>query len=259
MSDSNPVTAGCEGGRQVTLQPPAAETVPPAGGPRPAERRHAGADWLEQNYGRRCGPISPLGRSVADLLGDLAQGLYHLDGEALAKTNWTNPVFIDIVLPYQSWATYDFDQLTQLVILCHDRCIRAEIAGASRGKTRLLFHGRQRTGGMSERHPAIEEAIKRCRDYHGGPIDPPAAAAKEAPWLALKEAFRARGALGLWTAGGKAVLAQICRLPLKTKFRGLMRPILQGPPGALVPPMREQLRRIERGEPPMDRQEVLRG
>lgn len=134
-------------------------------------RKHwAGSDWLVQSYGKKFGgPISDLGRRVADLLGEIAFGLYHIDERSLSRVDWRNERFISIVLADQSWATYDFDALTRLVVLCHDRCIRIEIIPASKGKMRLLFHGRSRTGGMSERHPTMEQAVAACRAAHGEP------------------------------------------------------------------------------------------
>jgi len=66
---------------------------------------------------------------------------------------------------YTPMATYDFDRLTKLVVMAHDRCIRAEIHPASSGKFKLAIWKRQREGSMSEKHSTMEEAITRVRSY----------------------------------------------------------------------------------------------
>jgi hypothetical protein len=59
-----------------------------------------------------------------------------------------------------SWSTYDFNQLTRLVLLAHDRAIRIEIGPASPSYFRVMAHRRKRDSArMWERHPTIEQAI----------------------------------------------------------------------------------------------------
>lgn len=65
------------------------------------------------------------------------------------------------------WATFDFDRLTRLVFLAHDRCIRAEFEGSGPGLIRLVLHKRHsRDGRMSEKHPTIEQALSAWRLHH---------------------------------------------------------------------------------------------
>jgi hypothetical protein len=62
------------------------------------------------------------------------------------------------------WATYDFSALTRIVILAHDRMIRVEVAPS--GPRMIAFNmwkRHKREGGMSERHPTIEDAIAMHR------------------------------------------------------------------------------------------------
>jgi hypothetical protein len=60
-------------------------------------------------------------------------------------------------------STYDFNGMTRLVLLAHDRCIRASIDTAGM-KLRIRIHKRHtREGDMTERHPTIEEAITTIR------------------------------------------------------------------------------------------------
>ncbi|HZS84188.1 MAG TPA: hypothetical protein VFA50_15035, partial [Stellaceae bacterium] len=58
---------------------------------------------------------------------------------------------------------YDFDHLTRLVIAAHDRCVRLDIEPAARRYLWLILHPREREGGMSRRHPTIEQAIADFR------------------------------------------------------------------------------------------------
>ena len=47
--------------------------------------RYAGAAWIRSALGRE---LSPLGAAVADLLGDVFAGIYHLDNADLRKVDW---------------------------------------------------------------------------------------------------------------------------------------------------------------------------
>lgn len=120
-----------------------------------------GSDWLR---GCRITNLSPLGAQVADLLGDLFVGLYHLDGAE--KVDWGNGHHIEIRIKYKEFASFDTNLLTKLVFLAHDRCLRVSINPRSAQALTLLFHQRQRNGSMSERHPTIEQALAMYREYH---------------------------------------------------------------------------------------------
>ena len=61
-------------------------------------------------------------------------------------------------------ATWDRDALTQLVIACHKRCIRAEISNGGPRRLKVTLSARERTDpGMPimHCHPTIEQAIRR--------------------------------------------------------------------------------------------------
>ena len=123
-------------------------------------KEHMGADWVERNTGQK---LSPLGRDVAELLGAAYAGIYHIPGRAVHKTDWTNNLWIEIVVLAGEFATFDGSLLTRLVILAHEFCIRMEIEPANPYYLRLFFHRRQREGGFSKRHPTIEEAVETIR------------------------------------------------------------------------------------------------
>ena len=62
------------------------------------------------------------------------------------------------------FATWDFDQLTRLVIGAHDECIRLQIAPSGPGMLSVMMWPREdREGNMSKRHPTIEQAITDYR------------------------------------------------------------------------------------------------
>ena len=108
--------------------------------------KYAGSYWI-QNFINDI-PISAFGFEVAELLGELYRGIYHVDGEAMRRVDWADNKFIELVVTDGgSWATFDFDWLTRLVVLAHDRCIRVEIGAASPRHLRLSFSKRQRDGG----------------------------------------------------------------------------------------------------------------
>ena len=69
-------------------------------------------------------------------------------------------------------ATYDFDDLTRLVFLAHDRCVRAEIIQGAPGRIGIAIWKRHgRNGSMYERHPTIKCALVNWRMKHVEPID----------------------------------------------------------------------------------------
>jgi hypothetical protein len=100
---------------------------------------YAGSEWVRAAMQRRGRTLSPLGAKVADLLGDLYQGIYHIQREALhERVRWEDEHHIEIVVSDQFLATFDFDGLTRLVVLCHDRCLRCELHGRGRHYVRLM-------------------------------------------------------------------------------------------------------------------------
>lgn len=63
-----------------------------------------------------------------------------------------------------SLATYDFNELTRLVILAHDRCVRVQVEQGGPNRLKIAIWKRAREGSMYERHPTIEQAIKDMRE-----------------------------------------------------------------------------------------------
>ena len=125
----------------------------------------AGADWIRDC---RCKDISEFGVKVADILGAVFRGIYHIaDSPAFKKIDWTETNFIDVVI-YGELSTFDFNKLTELVIACHDECVRMSVRAQSAKYLALLFHPRKgREGSMFERHPTMEQAIENWRGIGG--------------------------------------------------------------------------------------------
>jgi len=125
--------------------------------------KYAGSGWLEESLKIE---LSPLGKEVGDLLGDLFFGIYHLDHKELARTDWKNDHHIIFLLGHTTLSTFDYDELTRLVILCHERTIRCSIRAKSLNYLELMFHKRQREGSISQRHPTIDKAVEDCRSIY---------------------------------------------------------------------------------------------
>lgn len=70
---------------------------------------------------------------------------------------------VSVLLHQKDLATYDFCQLTELVILAHDRCIRVAIV--NRGmQLEARAYARKRDGNNQwDRHPTMEQALARHR------------------------------------------------------------------------------------------------
>jgi hypothetical protein len=57
-------------------------------------------------------------------------------------------------------ATYDFDELTRLVLAAHFYAVRVAVMQGGPRQLRLVLHPRTRDGLMSQRHPTIEQAME---------------------------------------------------------------------------------------------------
>lgn len=119
------------------------------------------AEWLKETYKIE---LSPLGEKVATILGTVWQGLYHIQSN-LKKVDWKNPEYIEINIESPQLATWDYNRLTQLVVLCHDNCIRMSVEPCNFRILKFYFHQRKgRTGHGWERHPSLEDHIKMIRE-----------------------------------------------------------------------------------------------
>jgi hypothetical protein len=117
------------------------------------------AKWLESQLKVS---LNPFQAKVADILGMVGSGLYNAP---------INPEKIQLFEKYfvVTWrgqlATWDFDQLTRLVLLCHVARIRCCIEGCGPNMIRFYFSPRVDTGDIAVRHPDISEMLDRFREY----------------------------------------------------------------------------------------------
>lgn len=124
---------------------------------------YAGADWIEKSL-KYDGKMSKLGKNVADLLGELFHGIYHLDMSQLRKVDWGNSYCIEFLLGGKTISTCDYDELTRLVFLAHHMAIRVELSPYAFKYIMLRFHQRNRDGDFSQRHPSLEEAVNEFKN-----------------------------------------------------------------------------------------------
>lgn len=133
-------------------------------------------------YMPRDAVLSEAGRRVGELL-DAWLGLHHLDQATLKRADWTNDHHICLRLSsgeIGGLSTFDFNDLSTLVFLAHDRCIRVDVKPCNPQFINLIFHPRHgREGGMSQRHPTLEDAVATWRVMHPAPPEPPKAQATE--------------------------------------------------------------------------------
>jgi len=123
---------------------------------------HSGASWIQKSLKKE---MSPLGEAVANLLGRVFSGIYHLQGATLDRVNWQDPYCVEYT-HRGDLATFDFSHLTALVVFAHDEMIRVSIQGCGPGYMKLMFHQRDsRTGSVSERYPTIEDHIIILRKW----------------------------------------------------------------------------------------------
>jgi hypothetical protein len=133
---------------------------PPVQTPEDLTRFHQlhGASWLRSNFQVE---LSDFGAKVAHLLDRWVDGIYHLSERALERVDWKHEQRIEI-----SWhgglSTYDASQLTRLVLLCHELCVRGEIEPCNPNHLRIRFSRRDRTGGLCEGHPTIGQVLLEC-------------------------------------------------------------------------------------------------
>jgi hypothetical protein len=134
--------------------------------------KYSGADWLEvqrKYWKNQSEPISQLGREVADILGQVEAGIYHMDDGALSRVNWSCEHAISIVIrDGPGLATHDGCVLADLVLLCFMMNIRLNIEAAAHGYLRLTFIRIGKWGYYRDNHPNLDEAIRRAQSLLAG-------------------------------------------------------------------------------------------
>lgn len=116
--------------------------------------------------------ISPLGESVADLLGLVWRGIYHMSSSLLCKTDWSDDYMIEVRIRGSDLSTWDYNELTQLVVVAHDMNLRLSIM--QHGPQGMMLRFWQREGrydiekreDYARRQPTIEDHIKLIRSTY---------------------------------------------------------------------------------------------
>lgn len=89
-----------------------------------------------------------------------AGGAHHLpkiyDWGSGVCVNWSGGV-----------ATFDWDGLTRLVLLAHKFLVRVEVSWSGPGLVRIICHRRKASGSISQRHPSLDDLVKRIEGLKG--------------------------------------------------------------------------------------------
>ena len=132
------------------------------------------AAWMESNLralnvgerGRRKGPrrefpetLTPFQRRVIQIIGIVGGGIYNAPICDASRIEWDWGTGVSLTWK-KDLATWDFNQLTWLVFLCHEARIRCDISAVAPRVMRLSFWPREVEGGTSKRHPNLAEAVE---------------------------------------------------------------------------------------------------
>ena len=132
------------------------------------ESEYMGADWIKRNFKTE---LSEAGEAAANFLGALFLGIYHLNPTSLRKVDWSDRYNIRVTVGGNGFATVDDNQLTRLVVLAHDMCLRVEIEGIGPGYQRLTISKRpNRDGAITNRCPYLADHIHEIRTHYGLPL-----------------------------------------------------------------------------------------
>lgn len=94
-------------------------------------------------------------------LNRLFKGFHHI--HAPFKENGRG---ICINTRHSYFSTFDYDTLTKAVIMAHNWGVRLEVMGSGPGMIKIaLWKRSKREGDISERHPTIQEALEKYKDY----------------------------------------------------------------------------------------------
>ncbi|HTO29615.1 MAG TPA: hypothetical protein VL202_00325 [Pararhizobium sp.] len=109
-------------------------------------------------------------RAVGLLVTAFRTGVYNLP-VLWKRVDWRYGNGVSFVLGNRpALASWDFNQLTRLVIGAHDECIRIEVEPHGFGYLRINMWPRKgRDGAVHERHPSIEQAITDYRNDNPAP------------------------------------------------------------------------------------------
>jgi hypothetical protein len=98
---------------------------------------------------------------------ELFRGKHHIPGKLRQETPtcWS-------VGSVQPMSSFDYDDLTRLVFLAHEYCVRVELLPSGPGRLRIAASKRVRfaeakSWPLVEAHPTLEEAVEKFRARRG--------------------------------------------------------------------------------------------
>jgi hypothetical protein len=103
--------------------------------------KHSGAGWMlaTKRLSFETCPPSQLGIKVMNVLGQVWQGIYHIDNYVLKpKIRWDGKLAVAVTIS-GCLSTYDFAHLTLLVLCCQKADIVVCVDGSFKGYTQLIF------------------------------------------------------------------------------------------------------------------------
>jgi hypothetical protein len=127
--------------------------------PTKAELRKA----TEEHRGWAAAPdkLNPFQVRAINILGIVAGGIYN--APIAWKTFYWTPRTL-ICAWHKGLGTFDFNELTTLVLLCHEARIRAYIAPLNHQHIEIMLNERAPTGDMAARHPNLDEMLADWRE-----------------------------------------------------------------------------------------------
>lgn len=108
--------------------------------------------------------LTPFQAKVMDICGMVGGGIYNCS-IAFNSIEWDYGGGVSVVWKSPRFATFDNQQLTTLVFLCHEARIRLAIDSAGPRMIRTSFWQRSSEGGIAKRHPSLDEAVSAFREY----------------------------------------------------------------------------------------------
>jgi hypothetical protein len=112
--------------------------------------------------------LNPFQARVVDIVGMVGGGIYNAPICQPRSINWTYGGHGVSLTWDREMASFDFNQLTMLVFLCHEARIRVQVESAGPKRMRLSFWQRaapEENGGMACYHPSLDEAVAKFREY----------------------------------------------------------------------------------------------
>ena len=119
-------------------------------------------EWILETRRRRFPWATDAQWECLRMLTNLVNGFHHLFGK-ITGDGRTDQIRC-VLEAHNCLATYDYRDLTRLVVMAHDRCIRAEIQPARGNAITIILTKRSREGDQDRRHPTLEENVAKIRE-----------------------------------------------------------------------------------------------